>query len=123
VIRTGNWSQPARRKLPANALAALLSVGVLLASCAIPPGVKDAVDKARAEKPKVATFHRLEFSGLAGWDADDHAPALNSFKASCETIMARAPDKAMGGHEIYGTSAQWRSACSAAAKTNGAQRW
>ena len=80
----------------------------------MPPVVRDAIEKAREEKPKVATFHKLTFSELPGWSDDNFAAALASFKASCTTIVDRAPDKPMGGHEVYGTSGQWRGVCAAA---------
>jgi membrane-bound lytic murein transglycosylase A len=99
----------------------VFAAALTLASCAIPPAVRDAVEKAREEKPKVATFHAVEFASLAGWDADGHAAALAAFKDSCKTILDRAPDKAMGGHEVYGVSGQWRGVCAAAARKTDAK--
>jgi membrane-bound lytic murein transglycosylase A len=113
VIRIGNWSRPARPKTSAL-VASILAPALLLAACAIPPAVRDAVEKAREEKPKVATFHPVAFSALPGWTADNHAAALAAFKASCKVITARDPAKEMGGHQAYGVSQQWRGVCAAA---------
>jgi membrane-bound lytic murein transglycosylase A len=94
-----------------------------LASCAIPPAVRDAVEKAREEKPKVATFHKLTFAELPGWTEDAQGPALAAFKASCKVILARAPDKAMGGHVAYGVSGDWRDACAVSAAARDPKRF
>ena len=59
------------------------------------------------------------FSALEGWEADDQAPALEAFVRGCERILALAPGRDMGGHDltgrsIAGTVGDWRAGCEAA---------
>lgn len=113
MTQTGNWLRPARLSAIRWTLCGIVA-GLLLSSCGVPPAIREAIDKAREEKPKVATFHKLSFAELPGWADDNHGPALTAFKASCAVISDRPADKPMGGHEAYGNSGQWRGVCGAA---------
>lgn len=100
-----------------------VAAAAMLASCGVPPVVRDAIEKAREEKPKVATFHKLGFAELPGWDQDNHAAALAAFNGSCAVIAERTPDKPMGGADVYGVSGEWRAACAAAKGARDAKRF
>lgn len=120
MIRTGNWSRPGRRKTWSLSLAGLCA-SLSLAACGVPPVVREAIDKAREEKPKVATFVERTFTDLPGWSQDDHGAALAAFRTSCAVILERAADRPMGGHAVYGASGQWRKVCGAASNARDAK--
>ena len=61
-----------------------------------------------------ATWHDIN-----GWRRDDVRPALIAFRRSCEEILKKAPDTAMGGAAIggmpaYRTTGDWQDVCGAA---------
>ena len=59
---------------------------------------------------------RESFAGLAGWAEDTHAAAMPAFALSCARI-ARHPDgEGMGPGGVAGLAADWRRACTAAAR-------
>ena len=71
------------------ALSALL---VLLAGCAAVPPVAPACPPcpgAEPAKPAAKPLQPAEWRDLPGWEADDHALALELFRAQCETLIKR----------------------------------
>lgn len=59
----------------------------------------------------------LAFESLPGWDRDDHAAALATFRISCDTLERKDPAAAMGGDGSFGTVADWLGACTATRQT------
>lgn len=57
----------------------------------------------------------LSFADLAGWQDDAHGQALAAFNRSCTRLAAAEPDRPFGPAPAFGSRADWRSACAAAA--------
>ena len=80
-----------------------------------PPAPDDAPEEATEERPD-------RFADLAGWAEADHAPALAAFRRGCEAFL-QADGAAPLNPNLpqYGTYADWRPACEAAAGASGAR--
>ncbi|MEX2647877.1 MAG: MltA domain-containing protein, partial [Alphaproteobacteria bacterium] len=87
------------RRARAPALLALL----VLAACAAPPPVEDAL-----------ALESVRFADLAGWADDDHASALDTFKRGCAIWAKRDASDALGRNGDFGVVGDWRTACVAA---------
>lgn len=61
------------------------------------------------------TLSLVGFEALPGWGADDHGAALQTFRRSCERILAADParplDLKTGAAISYGTVADWQPVC------------
>jgi membrane-bound lytic murein transglycosylase A len=76
-------------------------------------------EAAAAPVPDRLALDRADFADLPGWQDDDLAAALPAFLRSCRRIEARRDDAGiggMGGSGLFGTVADWRPACAAAAR-------
>jgi len=72
-----------------------------------------------APVPDRLTLARASFADLPGWRDDDLAAALPAFLRSCRRLAARRDDASIGGiggAGFFGTVADWRPACAAAAR-------
>ena len=69
-----------------------------------------------------AILEPLSFSAISGWEADDHAAALETFRRSCTEIVGEG--RAFGRKVAFGgPREQWISACRRAATTTDARRF
>jgi membrane-bound lytic murein transglycosylase A len=62
------------------------------------------------------------FAYLPGWREDDLAAALPALLGSCRRLAARREDAPLGGAGLFGTAADWRPACAAAARVPAGDR-
>lgn len=69
-----------------------------------------------APVPDRLALARAGFADLPGWQGDDLAAALPAFLRSCRRLTSRPDDKPMEGAGFFGTVADWRPACAAAAR-------
>ncbi len=56
------------------------------------------------------------FGELQGWADDDHLAALGAFRRSCRALVKKKSDTQVGLTAIAGTVANWKGACTAAAR-------
>ncbi|MGF1544335.1 MAG: murein transglycosylase A [Parvularculaceae bacterium] len=59
-------------------------------------------------------FERVDFSELEGWDGDDAAASLRSFRLSCAQYADKPADAAFGADPRFGRIGDWLAACAAA---------
>ncbi len=65
----------------------------------------------------VLELQPLSFDALPGWNTDDQAAALATFRISCGALEKKDPTAAMGGEGSFGTVGDWLGACAAARQT------
>ena len=118
-------AQPARPALTRGRLALLLVLAAVVGAALALGGVW-IVQSRRARRAALAApvpdrlaLSRSSFADLPGWRDDDLAAALPAFLRSCRRIESRR-DRAgiggIGGAGFFGTVADWRPACAAAAR-------
>ncbi|MGI9437019.1 MAG: murein transglycosylase A [Geminicoccaceae bacterium] len=59
-------------------------------------------------------FSPISYEKLQGWRDDHPAAAIIAFRRSCDKLVLRPEDGAIGAHALYGTAKDWRMACEAA---------
>lgn len=62
------------------------------------------------------TLVPVGFADLPGWTDDSHGDAVAAFLRSCEKLAAMDDRERVGSSRYAGTAAQWRRACTAAAR-------
>lgn len=95
VIRFGNWCQ--LMQVLKN-----LSILFILFITACAPSIK----------PRVMNLEKTDFAQITNWPNDDHAKALNAYKASCEKLMVFEPEKPVSSlTKIGGATIDWQVPC------------
>ncbi|MEM9441401.1 MAG: murein transglycosylase, partial [Pseudomonadota bacterium] len=56
-------------------------------------------------------FEPIPYEKLEGWQSDNPLAAAVAFKRSCEKLLRRPSQSAIGKHDVYGTADDWRLAC------------
>ncbi|WP_421708228.1 murein transglycosylase A [Algihabitans sp.] len=77
-----------------------------------PEAPPEAPSGALPEAPPVL-FEPVDFADLPGWTDDAHAEALPAMQRSCERLLRRDDDLAVGPGGLAGTVADWRGPCEA----------
>jgi len=98
------------------ALAALAGAALALAGVWIVQSHRARQAALAAPVPNRLALARADFADLPGWRDDDLAAALPAFLRSCRRLASRRDDAPMGGAGFFGTVADWRPACAAAAR-------
>ena len=94
---------------------AVFGLGVLALGAAL-WGLLSQFDLAPPEtQPDRLTFQPTDFSALAGWNDDQHGPAVSAFLRSCERWRSRPRDRSIfSSRPEFGTVGQWVAVCTAA---------
>lgn len=106
-----------RRRIVARSFALILAA--LAAACAPVPRTvtPPAAEPAPAAAPALELVE-VSFSYLPGWAQDGQAAALRAFRVSCDAVLKKPADAALGGEQGSGGTAgrvrDWRPACEAA---------
>ena len=94
----------------------LFSLLILFAACA--PVIEREAAKAPDAPPPADRLNLVPagYDDLPGWNADRQGEALRAFLRSCDKMLRRKPEAAIGG-VIPGSNGAWRGACPAGSRT------
>jgi membrane-bound lytic murein transglycosylase A len=95
----------------ARPLLAVLLLAAALAACERKPA--EQAPEPEAEAAPALQLTRAAFTDLPGWTADDPAAALPALRRSCDRLLKRPDDAAVGREGRGGTVADWQAPCAA----------
>lgn len=92
-------------RIPLFVRGGLVSIVLALAACST------------AESPQ-PSFAKRSYDRVAGWEADAHSKALETFAISCKKLQKMPADKTIGQGVLAAPASAWQPACIAASQTS-----
>ncbi len=87
---------------------------ILLCLCILLVSACETVPSKDTEKPVELRLKETSFAALPGWGQDDLHSFIPAFKKSCERILKKPADKALGPLTQAGTYGDWQPICRSA---------
>jgi len=97
-------------RVPFLTLTAMASV-LMISACAVtPPSDKTTIDNIE-EIPDQLNLVQNNFNQLPNWQNEDFVGFAQSYKRSCDAILKRPSQNAMGKNPRFGKAQEWQIAC------------
>lgn len=93
-----------------------LSVVMLLASCSYLPPIDEPPEAPTPTSKSTLVLKQTTFENVPGWAAADHSLILPAFLKSCDVLVKKSPDAAMGPDTRMGKISDWVEICADARK-------
>lgn len=78
------------------------------------PQITGQIEQPPAEVEDKLTLRPVSFGDLDGWQSDDMRASVRAFARSCQAMLRRDDDRAVGPDARMGTIGQWRDVCQTA---------
>ncbi|WP_417827347.1 murein transglycosylase A [Thalassospira sp.] len=78
------------------------------------PQITGQIEQPPAEVEDKLTLRPVSFGDLDGWQSDDMRASVRAFARSCQAMLRRDDDRAVGPDARMGTVGQWRDVCQTA---------
>lgn len=75
------------------------------------PQITGQIEQPPAEVEDKLTLRPVSFGDLDGWQSDDMRASVRAFARSCQAMLRRDDDRAVGPDARMGTVGQWRDVC------------